>query len=229
LAGFRVGTELVICVARGKAVREEPSARGLREDEIQVRDLELIEGIRARRPEAFRALFARHAPMVHALLRRVVRDPALAEDVLREVFLRVWKRPHDYEKGRGSVRAWLTNMAHRSALDQIRWDESQQSRGRTFGTRAAPGPLDEPIRKVVDRLALDEERIRVRRGIEELPPEQRVVILLMYFGSRSASEVALELDIPLGTVKSRARLGLRRLRANLPVERDRSIEPNASG
>jgi RNA polymerase sigma-70 factor (ECF subfamily) len=126
----------------------------------------------------------------------------------------VWRNPDGYDRQRGSVRAWIMVMVHHRAVDTVRREESQ--RKRAADPRSAEViVVGDFADQVVDELGLLEERTAVRAALEELPAEQRQVIELMYFGGLSQSKVAARLDLPLGTVKSRTLLGMRRLRAAL--------------
>ena len=177
-------------------------------------DRELIRRIGAGEEEAFRGLFRRFAPNAMSLARRVVRQPFLAEEIVQEVFLAVWRHPEGYEPDRGSVKSWLMGMVHHRAVDAVRREESQ--RRRAAGAVAdAIDPGDDPGVTVVEELDLPEERSAVRSALAELPSEQRQVLELMYFSGLSQSQIAERLSVPLGTVKSRALLGMRRMRTAL--------------
>lgn len=182
-------------------------------DLSDARDEELVERLRKADEEAFRGLFRRYAPSALALARRVVNQPFLAEEIVQEAFLAVWRNPAGYDRQRGSVRTWLMGMVHHRAVDAVRREESQ--RRRAEDSRGADVVVVDFAEQVVDQLGLPEERKAVRAALEELPAEQRQVIELMYFEGLSQSKVAARLDLPLGTVKSRTLLGMRRLRAAL--------------
>jgi RNA polymerase sigma-70 factor (ECF subfamily) len=182
----------------------------------QSRDLRLFEALREGCEEALRALFELHAPSVTALATRVLGERSLADDVVQEVFLQVWERPAAYDRTRSSVRSWLMTLAHRRAVDRVRRERSQRDRA----LAAAAEPVaEDSLEQVVERWAREEDRERVRRALDELPLEQLEVIRRMYFDGASGSRVARDLGIPLGTVKSRARLAMLKLRSALaPAE-----------
>jgi RNA polymerase sigma-70 factor (ECF subfamily) len=182
-------------------------------DLSDARDEELVERLRQADEDAFRGLFRRYAPSALALARRIVNQPFLAEEIVQEAFLAVWRNPAGYDRQRGSVRTWLMGMVHHRAVDAVRREESQRKRAED--SRGADVVVVDFAEQVVDQLGLPEERKAVRAALEELPAEQRQVIELMYFGGLSQSKVAARLDLPLGTVKSRTLLGMRRLRAAL--------------
>jgi RNA polymerase sigma factor (sigma-70 family) len=182
-------------------------------DLSDARDEELVERLRQADEDAFRGLFRRYAPSALALARRVVNQPFLAEEIVQEAFLAVWRNPAGYDRQRGSVRTWLMGMVHHRAVDAVRREESQRKRAED--SRGADVVVVDFAEQVVDQLGLPEVRKAVRAALEELPREQRQVIELMYFEGLSQSKVAARLDLPLGTVKSRTLLGMRRLRAAL--------------
>jgi RNA polymerase sigma-70 factor (ECF subfamily) len=183
-------------------------------DLTEARDRDLVRRIEAGDEEAFRGLFRRYAATATSLARRVVRQPFLAEEIVQEAFLAVWRNPAGYDQGRGSVRSWLMGMVHHRAVDAVRREESQRRRAEDLATSDVV-VVEDPAEVVVDELGVPEERKAVRAALEELPDAQRQVIELMYFGGLSQSTISERLGLPLGTVKSRTLLGMRRLRAAL--------------
>lgn len=193
---------------------DPPSWRGasVTADLTEARDRELVQRIGRGDEDAFRGLFGRYAPSAMALARRVARQPFLAEEIVQEAFLAVWRNPSGYDQQRGSVRAWLMGMVHHRAVDAVRREESQRRRA-DESMVSDPVVTPDPADDVVDQIDLPEERNAVRVALDALPDEQRQVIELMYFGGLSQSAVSERLSLPLGTVKSRTLLGMRRLRA----------------
>ena len=183
-------------------------------DLSDARDRDLVLRIGRGDGEAFRGLFGRYAPSAMAIARRVVRQPFLAEEIVQEAFLAVWRNPGGYDQARGSVRAWLMGMVHHRAVDLVRREESQRRRAEESQLTEAT-VVEDPAQQVVDEIGLPEERETVRGALADLPPEQRQVIELMYFDGLSQSKIADKLSLPLGTVKSRTLLGMRRLRNGL--------------
>jgi RNA polymerase sigma factor (sigma-70 family) len=180
----------------------------------EARDRDLIRRIGAGEEDAFRRLFRTFAPSAQALAQRIVRQPFLAEEIVQEVFLAVWRSPDGYRAERGSVKSWLLGMVHHRAVDAVRREESQRRRAE----EAIPGAVDlgdDPGITVVEEIGIPEERKAVRAALEELPYDQRQVLELMYFGGMSQSQISERLALPLGTVKSRTLLGMRRMRAAL--------------
>jgi RNA polymerase sigma factor (sigma-70 family) len=163
---------------------------------------------------AFRELFSRYAPVAHGLAYRLVRHAQLAEEIVQETFLSVWRSPDRYDRSRGSVRSWLLAAVHHRAVDAVRREESQRRRVDRAAGRleiVADDPADELVAEV-DRPG---EQRRVRDALAALPQEQRHVISMMYFDGLSQTQIAERAGLPLGTVKSRTLLGMRRLRAIL--------------
>lgn len=185
----------------------------------EARDRDLLRRIGRADEEAFRELFRRYSPNAMALARRVVRQPFIAEEIVQEAFLAAWRNAEGYSERRGSVRSWLMTMVHHRAVDAVRREESQRRRAED----AQAGDVlavEDPADAVVAQLGLPEERRAVRAALGDLPAEQRQVIELMYFDGLSQSKVSERLKLPLGTVKSRTLLGMRRLRSALiEVER----------
>jgi RNA polymerase sigma-70 factor (ECF subfamily) len=165
--------------------------------------------------EAFSRFYDAFAGIVFGLIRRVLRDPGASEEVLQEVFWQVWREASRYDAGRGTPEAWLLMRAKSRAIDRLR---SVRRRDRTFVTpvdessaRAAAPGLDRPG-------ATMEDRDVVERALDRLPAAQREVIRMAFFEGLTQSEIASRLVEPLGTVKTRARLGLERLRSVLRGE-----------
>jgi RNA polymerase sigma-70 factor (ECF subfamily) len=155
---------------------------------------------------AFEAVCARAGPAVFGVVRSVVRDPAQAEEVCQEVLLEVWRAACRFEPGRGSALAWVTTIAHRRAVDRVRAEHRLAERQR----RAAAHQVayDEVAEAVEARL----DRERVRRCLGWLTAVQRESVTLAYYGGYTLRQVAALLAVPEGTVKTRMRDGLIRLR-----------------
>jgi RNA polymerase sigma factor (sigma-70 family) len=178
------------------------------------RDRQLLRRIQGGDEEAFRTLFAAYGPSAMALASRVLRQAHLAEEIVQEAFLALWLSTELYDERRGSVKAWLMTMVHHRAVDSVRREETQRRRADELmgGMREE---TDDPSGDVVEAVAASGERAAVRAALDALPPEQREVLGSMYFDGLSQSQVAERTGIPLGTVKSRALLGMRRMRSEL--------------
>ena len=159
-------------------------------------------------PAALRQLHDRYAGLVFGLARRVLGDDAMAEDVAQEVFVAIWQEPGRFDPTRGSLRSWLGLLAHRRAVDRVR-AEVRRAKGehKLDGTELTANDQNE----VDEQLARAWLAGRVQAALAQLPTEQREAVVLAYYGGRTYRQVAVELDIPEGTAKSRLRLALAKL------------------
>lgn len=162
---------------------------------------------------AFEQVFARVNAPVFGLVRRVLRDPAQSEEVTQEVLLNVWKSASRFDEKQGSGMAWVMTMAHRRAVDRVRSEQSASDRHDRAGRQDIEPAYDEVVEAVESRL----EREAVRKCMNSLTELQRESVDLAYYGGYSYREVAELLEVPLGTVKTRMRDGLIRLRDCLGV------------
>lgn len=181
-------------------------------------DQELMARLSYRDLTAFRTLYKRYSRLVYSASLRVLRDPVLAEDVMQEIFLRIWRRPESYVSQRGKFATWLTSVTRNRAVDEIR------SRNRRYRHETASPeeqewdvPGDERDDPALTAELSDQRRL-ILAAMSGLPPEQKQVIELAYFGGLTQQEIAERLDQPLGTVKTRIRLGMQKLRAALTPE-----------
>lgn len=203
----------------GTALTWERNAQMGTIDLPEARDRDLMARLRHGDEDAFRGLFHRYAPSAKALAMRVVRQSHLAEEIVQEAFMAVWRDPGSYDGERGSVRSWLMGMVHHRAVDLVRREEAHRRRAEASIPEAIE-EQDDHSDEIVQRMSLPEERRVVRAALVDLPSEQRDVLEMMYFDGLSQSMIAERTGIPLGTVKSRTLLGMRRMRAALEaVER----------
>ncbi|WFE53232.1 ECF RNA polymerase sigma factor SigK [Micromonospora sp. WMMD1155] len=163
---------------------------------------------------AFATLYDGMAGRVLGLARRVVRDPAQAEEVTQEVMVEVWRTAGRFDAGRGSASAWILTMAHRRAVDRVRSEQARTNRTQQVAATETHVPYDEVVEDVTARL----EREQVRRCLGRLTPVQRESVTLAYYGGHTYREVAEKLQTPLPTVKTRMRDGLIRMRDCLGIE-----------
>lgn len=165
--------------------------------------------------EAFTLLYQRIAGSVLGTIRRVLRDPAQSEEVAQEVLVEVWRTATRFRPERGSATAWIMTMAHRRAIDRVRSAQASSDRELRLAEGSTERPYDEVAEQVETRL----EQEQVRRCLSSLTDLQRESVQLAYYRGYTYSEVAQLLDTPLGTVKTRLRDGLIRLRDCLGVTR----------
>ena len=161
--------------------------------------------------DAFAALYDAVAPRVYGLIRRVVRDAALAEEVAQEALVEVWRNASRFDRARGSAAGWIFTIAHRRAVDRVRAEQAAAERERR--TARASVPFDDVVEEVTARL----EQHAVRRCLDALTRVQREAILLAYYRGLTYPEVADRLGAPLPTIKTRMRDALIRLRDCLGV------------
>jgi len=159
---------------------------------------------------AFAALYDGLAGVVFGTVKRVLRDPAMSEEVTQEVFVELWRTAARFDPERASVSTWAITIARRRAVDRVRREQSQRDRIERSATQR-PILVDSTDDTVLS--SMDAER--VGRALAELPEEQRVVIEMAFIDGDSHGEIAERLDIPLGTVKGRVRLGLKKLGGKL--------------
>ena len=168
--------------------------------------------------QAFRALYQRYGNLVYSASLRVVRDTQIAEDMVQEIFLRIWRKPDAYVAQRGRFVTWLTSVTRNRAVDEVR------SRNRRFRHETASPEEQEREFAAPDSndpaltAELSDQRRLILAAMSEIPSEQREVIELAYFGGLTQQEIAERLSQPLGTVKTRIRLGMQKLRSALTPE-----------
>jgi RNA polymerase sigma-70 factor (ECF subfamily) len=163
---------------------------------------------------AFERLYPLVAGSVYGLALRIVRNPALAEEVSQEVLVDVWRQAPRFDRTRGSAMAWVLTMAHRRAVDRVRREESQARATRAAAQTATEDEAD----VVVDEVERTWEATRVHHALARLTEVQREAIELAFFSGYTHQEVAGVLGVPLGTAKTRIRDGLIRLRDALGVD-----------
>jgi RNA polymerase sigma-70 factor, ECF subfamily len=163
---------------------------------------------------AFAELYDATASLVHGIARRIVRDPAQAEEVVQEVFVEIWRLAPRFDGTRGSVTSWMATIAHRRAVDRVRSEQSSRDRVEREAAKAIRDH-DDTADPVVESDHAAFERRRVRKALDRLTDTQRQAVELAYFGGHTYREVAVLLGEPEGTIKTRIRDGMIRLRDEL--------------
>lgn len=173
----------------------------------------LLRDVAAGSRTAFAEVYDRVSSRVMGLVLRLLRDRAQSEEVTQEVFLEIWQQAGRFDQNRGSGMAWVLTMAHRRAIDRIRASQKSHERDLRIGIRDMERDFDQVAESVEIRV----ENERVKQAMSRLTPLQREAVILAYYGGYSHSEMAGILGIPLGTVKTRLRDGMIRLRDELGV------------
>jgi RNA polymerase sigma-70 factor, ECF subfamily len=203
-------------VSRAGVTGGRPAVRGIRSRDAVSSGKASLEAMLAEVAKgnevAFRAVYDQAAPAVLGVARRVLRDPAQSEEVMQEVLLEVWRTAARFDPAAGSATAWIITLAHRRSVDRVR--SEQRAVERELRAASASVAYDEVSEAV--EAALEQER--VRRCLDGLTNLQRESVTLAYYGGYTYAEVARLLGAPVGTVKTRMRDGLIRLRDCLGVD-----------
>ncbi len=171
-------------------------------------DEDLISLVGSGDAEAFATLYDRHSRAAYSLAYRMMGERQAAEDLVQDAFLKVWRSAASYRADRGSVRTWILSIVHNRGIDQLR---SLASRRRTQEKIEASAPTSQPSEAFAESWR-NSQREQVREALSTLPPEQLKTLELAYFSGYTHVEIAEFLDVPLGTVKGRMRLGLKKIR-----------------
>jgi RNA polymerase sigma-70 factor, ECF subfamily len=175
----------------------------------------LAAAVARRDSRALAEIYRRYGGAVWALARRVIRDDHRAEEVCQTVFTDLWSHPERFDPSRGSLRSWLLTQAHGRSVDLVRSEEARRRRDARDAREAPPAWVESEVEDMVAGLAVADE---VRQALDNLPPDERDPIVLAYFGGQSYRQAAAQLGQPEGTVKSRIRAGLGKLRRALEAE-----------
>lgn len=181
-------------------------------------DERLMTAITARDETAFAVLYDRYVDLIYSASLRVLADSQLAEDTTQDIFVRLWRRPETFIPERGRFLSWLMSVVRNRAVDELRARGRRRRREAITNQNededalaALPGTTDDPLQSA----QLHEEQAMVRLALAALPREQRVALELAYFGGMTQYEISVALHEPLGTVKTRIRLGMQKLRRAL--------------
>ncbi len=175
----------------------------------------LIERMISGDADALASLYDRYSSLLLALARRILHDASDSEEILQEVFLQAWNQAARYQGSRSSVSTWLVMLTRSRSIDRLR---SRKSRDRTLDALMDENPRDHTSAAAVGNVLLGERRERLRKELAELPKEQRTVLELAFYRGMSQSEISSFAKIPLGTVKTRTLLAMRKLRKALGLE-----------
>jgi RNA polymerase sigma-70 factor (ECF subfamily) len=187
-----------------------------------LRDGQLVELVAEKDAGALEALYDRYGRAAFSLARRILTEETLAQDVVQEVFLSLWRNAGRFDAGRGTVATYLLSMTHHRAVDVVRREENL----RRWRTSDEGLELEaDPKVRVEDEVEASERRAEVRAALKELPDAQREALLLAYFGGYTQREVAALVGVPLGTVKTRMAAGMRKMKEALRDAGDQEQQP----
>lgn len=172
-----------------------------------------VTDIAAGNPQALAALYDEAGKSVYSLALRILRNAADAEEILLEVFDQMWRNAHTYDPGRGSVWRWLTLLTRSRALDRLRSSESKQTRERAVVFEDWEISSQDPSPDETSMFR--QQQVLIRKALYDLPPDQRKALELAYFSELTHVEIATTLQVPLGTIKTRIRMGMDKLRVAL--------------
>ena len=182
-----------------------------------VRDLELLRRVSNGDRAAFDELYRRYAAAAYGLALRITAQPTLAQEVAQEAFLALWRAPEAFDPTRGVFRSFFLSLVHHRAVDTVRREERLRQRTER-ASNLEPIRGEDVADEVVEGAYLGVRRKEVREALATLPPEQRQVIELAYFGGHTQTRIAETLGIPVGTVKTRTLAAMRKMRRALDRE-----------
>lgn len=185
----------------------------LNPEQAPISDAELLRQITGGDEVALASLYDRYKTILFSLILRILHSQPEAEDILQDVFIQVWKKAADFDETRGRPFTWLVTLARSRAIDRLR-QLSARERTATEASRAAPEEWTDAVEDAIK----SEQSAVVRQALAELPEEQRRTLLLAYFEGLTQTEIAEKLSAPLGTVKTRMRSGMIKLRELLGAQ-----------
>lgn len=202
---------------RPQKVRRLPALRRVADPAppVETSDAELVHRVSLGDTAALEALYNRYARVVYSFAMRIVSDPMLAEEILQEVFVRTWRQADRFQRSRGNFGSWLLSITHNLAIDEIRKRQRRPQKSDSVDVSDALFGLVDEATNVEEAAQASALRMRIKTALLTLPEAQRDAIELAFFSGMSQREIAAHLDIPLGTIKTRMRLGLKKLRLEL--------------
>ena len=187
----------------------------MREDDRE--DLELHRGVSGRDRAAFDELYRRYGGPAYGVALRVTAQELIAQEVVQEAFLALWRAPEAFDPSRGAFRSFFLALVHHRAVDAVRREERLRQRTER-ASNLGPVLGEDPAEEVVEDAYLGVRRKEVREALATLPADQRRVLEMAYFGGKTQVVIAAELGIPIGTVKTRTLAAMRKLRVALAKE-----------
>jgi RNA polymerase sigma-70 factor, ECF subfamily len=191
------------------------SAVGTGPDLKALSDADLIVRVAERDPAALEVLYDRYSRVVYSFALRIVADPQIAEELLQEVFLRTWQQGAAFRESRGAFVTWLLSITHNMAIDEVRKRRRRPQKADSEEPEALLAAVADTRQDVEDEVWLSSLRDTITGAMTLLPPAQRDVIEMAYFQGLTQREIAERLGEPLGTIKTRTRLGIQKLRDQL--------------
>ncbi|MEJ7762214.1 MAG: sigma-70 family RNA polymerase sigma factor [Thermomicrobiales bacterium] len=182
---------------------------------VEMADADLIGRAAGGDARALEVLYERYSRVVYSFALRIVADPQLAEELLQEVFFRAWQQGGAYSASRGSFVTWLLSITHNMAIDEVRKRRRRPQRADSEDPEAVLAAMPNLGLSVEDEVWLGALRDTIAGALDTLPPNQRVAIEMAYFKGLTQREIAEQLGEPLGTIKTRMRLGIQKLRDQL--------------
>ena len=177
-------------------------------------DLELHRSLSAGDRGAFDDLYRRYSASAYGLAYRITGQQVLAQDVVHDAFMALWRAPEAFDPARGAFRTFFLSLVHHRAVDTVRREERIRAR-QSRASNLEPVAVEDPAEGVIDAADLAERRIEVRAALDTLPPEQRQVLEMAYYDGKTQVQIAEEIAIPIGTVKTRTLAAMRKLRRAL--------------
>ncbi|MDH4112310.1 MAG: sigma-70 family RNA polymerase sigma factor [Actinomycetota bacterium] len=174
-------------------------------------DLELHRSLSQGDRGAFDELYRRYSPSAYGLAYRITGQQVLAQDVVHDAYMALWRAPEAFDPARGAFRTFFLSLVHHRAVDTVRREERIRAR-QERASNLEPVAVEDPAEGVIDAADLADRRVEIRAALDTLPPEQRQVLEMAYFGGMTQVQIAEDIEIPVGTVKTRTLAAMRKLR-----------------